>query len=71
MDNGDNRATLRELFHRLAGRTAQIGAVDLGNRMRHMELQLAGSERVDLTEVKSLVLSGYEVVDAIQGKYVS
>jgi len=66
-----NRENLRELFHRLAGRTGQIGARELGNRMRELELKLAGNDEVEEAEIENLVQKGYAVVEAIQERYVS
>lgn len=62
---------LRELFHRLAGRTAQVGAVALGSRMREIEIRLAEKEAVDREEIDAILQSGYQIVEEIQEKYVS
>lgn len=68
---GDGRDELRELFHRLAGRTGQVGAGELGVRMRQMEIALAGDRPVSPDEIGEIVRSGYQLVEEIQARYVS
>lgn len=68
---GDGRDELRELFHRLAGRTGQVGAGELGVRMRQMEIALAGDRPVSPDEIEGIVRSGYQLVEEIQARYVS
>ncbi len=67
----DGRDELRELFHRLAGRTGQVGAGELGIRMRQMEIALAGDQPVSPGEIADIVRSGYQLVEEIQARYVS
>ncbi len=67
----DGRDSLRDLFHRLAGRTGQVGAGELGSRMRQLEVALAGDEPVSTDEIWDIVRSGYQLVEEIQARYVS
>jgi signal transduction histidine kinase/DNA-binding response OmpR family regulator len=62
---------LRELFHRLAGRIGQVGASELGGRMRELELMFMRGEPTPREEVERAVADGYELVEEIQEKYVS
>ncbi len=67
----NSRDELRELFHRLAGRTGQVGAGELGGRMREMEVALAGDQPVSTDEIWDIIRSGYQLVEEIQARYVS
>lgn len=66
-----HESQLRELFHRLAGRTGQVGAINLGGRMREIELLLTKGQTIPSSEMEEVVASGYQLVEEIQEKYVS
>ncbi|GAA4446785.1 hypothetical protein GCM10023091_40590 [Ravibacter arvi] len=68
--SGAERAQLRELFHRLAGRTGQVGAAELGVKMREIEIKLAG-DSFPQNDIETAIKLGYRLVDEIQEKYVS
>ncbi len=70
LDNGRNPDELRELFHKMAGRTGQIGAKDLGVRMRDVEISLSHA-RLPEQEMRAIVAEGYRLVGEITEKYIS